>query len=308
MSENNEAVARYNQIRNDRIFDIRALITAYHFPAKPQFEPCFEQYEFSQILFVTAGTGVYVTEQGQHHFGPGMMFYRPAGQRSMYVWDEGEVSYALISFVCPSPAMESFVRAPFLLCEEERSTLLDLTRTCARICESVGHGEGMLGMRLRADVPVAVLNFVYASLERFLIMVYCRLNRIGILVDEEQKVSRSIDDSELVGQICRCLAENLGEMLTVGALCERFGVSPTALMKKFRAATGMGVNEYFADLKIREAKRLIRSSNQSFAEIAERLGYSSAGYFSKVFKAHTGQTPTEYSRYASKRRVRAQEN
>ena len=38
----------YNQIQNHRIFDIQALITAYHFPTKPNFEPDEENYDFSQ--------------------------------------------------------------------------------------------------------------------------------------------------------------------------------------------------------------------------------------------------------------------
>ena len=38
-------------------------------------------------------------------------------------------------------------------------------------------------------------------------------------------------------------------------------------------------------------------------EIAEKLGFSSANYFTRVFKAKTNVTPTEYSKYVSKRRL-----
>ncbi|MGN1074787.1 MAG: helix-turn-helix domain-containing protein, partial [Eubacteriales bacterium] len=49
------------------------------------------------------------------------------------------------------------------------------------------------------------------------------------------------------------------------------------------------------------AKNRIAHSAQNFTEIAEELGYSSAGYFSRVFRAREGVSPTEYSRMASKR-------
>jgi len=63
------------------------------------------------------------------------------------------------------------------------------------------------------------------------------------------------------------------------------------------------VIEYFTELKIIEAKKKISRSAGSFTEIAEGLGFSSLNYFSKVFRAKTGMTPTEYSRYSSKRRA-----
>ncbi len=295
----------YNKIENARTFDIRALITAHYFPFKPSFEPCFEEYDFAQIIFVTSGTAIYTTEEAQYEVKPGMMFYRPAGKRSMYEWQTEQASFALISFVCPSEAMKAFEGEPFSLCEEERSTLLDLMRTAARICEPVKRGEGIRGMRLKSDVPSVVLNFVYASLERFLIMMYCRLNHIELLVDESQKVNRHMDDLGLVNDIKRYLSENLSESLTVAAVAEHFLISQTALKQKFHKETGQGVMEYFTFLKIQKAKQMIGSSSQSFTEISEELGFSSVNYFSKVFKEKVGMTPTEYSKYASKRRLLA---
>ncbi len=296
----------YNKIENAKTFDIRALITAHYFPFKPSFEPYFEEYDFSQIIFVTSGTAVYTTEENEYRVGPGMMFFRPAGKRSMYRWETEQASFALISFVCPSEAMKSFEGEPFSLCEEERATLLDLMRTAARICEPVKRDEGIRGMRLKSDVPSVVLNFVYASLERFLIMVYCRLNHIELLVDESQKVNRHIDDLGLVNEVKKYLSEHVSEQLSVGGIAAHFWVSQTALMKKFHKETGQGVIEYFTYLKIQKAKQMIQSSTQTFTQISEQLGFSSVNYFSKVFKAKVGMTPTDYSKYSSKRRVFAE--
>ena len=39
---------------------------------------------------------------------------------------------------------------------------------------------------------------------------------------------------------------------------------------------------------------------------AAKLGFSTVNYFSKVFKDKVGMTPTEYSRYSSKRRLLAE--
>lgn len=296
----------YNKIENAKIFDIRALVTAHYFPFKPSFEPCYEEYDFSQIIFVTSGRATYITDEGEYRVEPGMMFFRPANQRSMYRWETEQASFALISFVCPSEAMSAFLGAPFFLYEEERATLLDLMRTAARICEPVKRNEGLRGMRLRSDVPAVVLNFVYASLERFLIMVYCRLRHIELLVDESEKVSSLMDGVGLVNDVKKYLSENVSKQLTVRDIAAHFLISPTALTKKFRKDTGQSVIDYFTFLKIQKAKQMIGSSSHNFTEISEELGFSTVNYFSRVFKDKVGMTPTEYSRYSSKRRLFAE--
>ena len=52
---------------------------------------------------------------------------------------------------------------------------------------------------------------------------------------------------------------------------------------------------YFKNLKIDEAKIMIREGEYNFTEIAHRLGYSSIHYFSRHFKKATGMTPSEYA-------------
>ncbi len=295
--------SEYNQIRNSKAFDVSAIVTAYHFPFKPLFEPYFEQYNFSQIIFVISGNGLYTTEEGCYRVGPGMMFYRPAYKKSKYEWLSEHANFALISFLCESEAMKVFERPPFFLYEEESSMLLDLMKTAARICEPIRGKEPLHGMRLKSDVPHVVLSFVCSSLERFLAMVFCRLEHIDLLLDESQKANRFRDDSDMVTKIKLYLSEQVSRPLTMEQVCTHFGIGQTSLTKKFRKETGQGVMEYFTDLKISEAKQKIRTSALSFTQIADALGFSSVNYFSKVFKAKVGITPTEYSKFVSKRRI-----
>ena len=294
---------KFHKIELQRTFDIRALINAYYFFSKPDFVPHFERYDFSQIIYVISGHGVYTTDRGVFEFKPGMMFYRPAQRSSKYEWTSADASLAVVSFVCPSESMARFEDAPITLFEEERESLLDLMKTAARIFEHVKYGGEECGMQLRADVPDVVLHFVFSSLERFLSMVYCRLCNIRLLVDEEQKVNRYLDDLSLIKEIQNYLHEHVCESLTVNDICKHFKFSSTSLQKRFRAVTGQSLMAYFTNQKIVRAKHLIRSETVSFTELAEQLGFSSVNYFSKVFKEKVGVSPTEFSRYVSKRHV-----
>ena len=62
----------------------------------------------------------------------------------------------------------------------------------------------------------------------------------------------------------------------------------------FKQQTGYSIMEYYNRAKVERAKELIRERKYSFATIAEMLGFSSPGYFSKTFKRVTGQSPQQY--------------
>lgn len=296
----------FNEIRMKKAFDISALITAYSVPQKINEDPYWEYYGFSQIFLVLEGEGQYETEDGSYPIEAGMMFYRPANKRSCYSWNSEKVRFALISFVCTSPSMACLGPQPIRLYEEEISILLDLIQTAVRICEPVKENEERIGMRVRNNVPDVVLSFISASLERFLAMVYCRLLNINLLVDETQKVNYYFEEARLIADVKTYLKEHLAEPLTLSEISTYFGVSKTTLMRKFRKETNSSVMEYFTNLKIEEAKRRIHKTSKSFTIIADELGFSSVNYFSKVFKARTGVTPTAYSKHASKRRISAE--
>ena len=297
-----EKQREFNRIANTRVFDVTALTGAYYFVSRPFFGPCWESYGFSQIFYVRAGEGKLTLENGESYpIHAGMMIYRPQGKRSFIEWEDSKVSYTIINFVCESPAMEAFGAAPLLLYGEESAILFDLARTAARAFEPLGINEPLTGHRLREDVPPVVLSFLYASLERFLAMVFCRLQGIGLLADESAKVSRHLRDSRLVEEVKAYLDEHAAEPLTVADICAQFWIGPSALTGKFRRGTGKSPIEYLIDRRIELAKNRIAESEQSFTELAAELGFSSVGYFSKCFKARVGMTPTQYSRAVSKR-------
>ena len=293
----------YNLIPNERMFSVDALLTAHYFTYNPIKDPYEEQYPFTQIILAIEGEGSYHVGGVSYRFAAGDMIFRPANQSSCVCWSSQTVHFALISFHCASDEMKVFRGAPIRLIREESESLFDLIKLCHRICEPTPETDELRGMRIRENTPRAALAYIYASLERFLAMVYCRLHYPDVLPDPLQKANSYVGKSELVIQTERFLQAHLSDSLSMIDVCAQFGVSQTALSKKFHAETGCGVMEYFNRLKIEEAKELIYQSSMNFTQIAEALGFSSVGYFCKRFKASVGMTPTEYSRCAPKRHV-----
>ena len=292
----------YNPIRVQRSIQVTEVLSVYRFESLKIGVPYDEQYPFWQVTFLLSGEGIYTTLGTDYPFRTGEVVFRKAGRVSRITLSSAQpIRLAIISFTCDSTALDSLPAAPVKLYGEERTTLLDLIHTGVRICEPVRADSPMRGFVLKPDTPEAVLEFVGVSLERFLLMVRCRMEGIALLTDETEKSNRHTGLSETADAVRRYLEERVREHIRIDALAREFGLSQTALMKLYKREFGLSVLEDFTRMKMHYAKRQIVRSGLNFTQIADELGYSSVGYFSRVFHAHEGVTPTEYSRMASKR-------
>mgnify|MGYP001822508257 CR=1 FL=1 len=72
------------------------------------------------------------------------------------------------------------------------------------------------------------------------------------------------------------------------------GVTPTHLTRVCRKVSGRPALDILTDRRHFEAKRLLRDSKIQIAEIARQCGFSSPAYFTRAFRAHTGNSPSEF--------------
>jgi two-component system response regulator YesN len=71
-------------------------------------------------------------------------------------------------------------------------------------------------------------------------------------------------------------------------------ISKDYFSRQFKKNTGITFTEFFARIKIREAKRLMKETDLSIVAISLELGYSEANYFTRVFKKYESISPKEY--------------
>ncbi|MFH5835506.1 response regulator [Proteiniclasticum sp. C24MP] len=84
------------------------------------------------------------------------------------------------------------------------------------------------------------------------------------------------------------------EKLTLSDVAEAVGISYGHLSKCFKQVEGNSFNSYLMEVRIEEAKRLMREENLPISEIAYEVGIGDPNYFSKCFKKQTGLSPKEY--------------
>ena len=74
-------------------------------------------------------------------------------------------------------------------------------------------------------------------------------------------------------------------------LAQHLGISYTTFRRVFKQETGRPPGEYFIEMKINRAKELLLT-DRSIQEVADLLGFESVYYFSRLFKARTGSSPS----------------
>jgi AraC-like DNA-binding protein len=83
---------------------------------------------------------------------------------------------------------------------------------------------------------------------------------------------------------------------TVAQLAKKAALSRSTFFDRFTRAVGLPPMEYLFAWRMAVAKDLLRRYDVGLAEVAERVGYSSASTFSTAFSRHVGQSPSRYAR------------
>jgi transcriptional regulator GlxA family with amidase domain len=88
---------------------------------------------------------------------------------------------------------------------------------------------------------------------------------------------------------------------TLAHLAARVGLSERTLSRRLRAATGLALRHYVAELRLERSEFLLRTGDMALVHIAQDCGYGSASAFSRAFAARHGEGPAGYRRTAQRR-------
>lgn len=93
---------------------------------------------------------------------------------------------------------------------------------------------------------------------------------------------------------CAYIQDNYHTLLTRDRLAEHFEVSPNYLSRVFRQYGNIGISEYINNVRIEQAKFMLKRYEFQLHEISRRCGFHNVNYFCRSFKVRVGRTPTEF--------------
>lgn len=90
------------------------------------------------------------------------------------------------------------------------------------------------------------------------------------------------------------LDAEVGRGSSLSLVADDAGVHPVYLSRAFRKYYGCSPGEYARSLQIEVAMRLLKSTDAPASHIAQEAGFADQSHFTRVFKRHTGQTPSRF--------------
>jgi AraC family transcriptional regulator len=97
-------------------------------------------------------------------------------------------------------------------------------------------------------------------------------------------------------QITDWMTENIAEEFNLDRLAAQAGLSKFYFNRLFKSATGMSPSRYQINLRMDEARRLLRETRKSVVEVALDVGYANPSHFAQLFRRETGLAPSDYRR------------
>lgn len=93
--------------------------------------------------------------------------------------------------------------------------------------------------------------------------------------------------------------ENLCGDLSIRSISKSINVSKSVLYKRFHACFSCTVSEYINARRVEKSIELLLRTDLSIEEISQKVGFSSASYYSKIFKKEKGTSPLSYKKVLS---------
>ncbi len=100
-------------------------------------------------------------------------------------------------------------------------------------------------------------------------------------------------DEEII-QIQLWLNQNFNKSFQLVDIANKFDMSNRNFDRRFKSATGKSPLRYLQEIRIANARELLKNSNLSILEVAQRVGYQDTAHFSALFKSFTRMTPSAF--------------
>ena len=123
------------------------------------------------------------------------------------------------------------------------------------------------------------------------------IDNLKISIFENKKMEQTGEEGEqMIVGIVRYMQEHLKEEISLNVLADEFYLSAQYISQLFKNEIGVNFLAYLTNIRMEQAKKLLLSSDDTVAKIAEKSGYADYRVFTKAFKKSEGVTPSQYRR------------
>jgi len=233
------------------------------------------------LIYCVEGKGEIRLKETTHAVASDHFFIIPAGMAHAYRSDEKNPwSVYWIHFLGNKSGIYSrFACQPIPIERSKTSRISDRVDLFSEIFRNLDRG-----------FSIEALEYINLCLPH-LLASFTHLNQFRLIKESGEK--------DPVTQSINFMLEHLNKKLMLEEIAAETGLSASHYSRLFLNRTGHSPIDYFIQLKIQRACRLVDNPGWMIADVAREMGFDDQFYFSRVFRKVMGMSPVEYR----KRRV-----
>lgn len=266
---------------------VNSLYTVNFFDLSPTFHTNFHNHDCWELFYVDSGEVNCITDDDSRMLKSGdVVFHQPGSVHNTVCNGKKSAAIFNVLFYIDSPSMEILEGKSLAVPSKLLPTLRNLINECNKTYRVSEHP-----LKSRKNAPFGGEQISRIYLEEFLILIIRELQS-----DRSDEYSAPENDmpNPLIEDICEFLAENIYSTVTLSTLCDKYHFGKSHLSEQFKKCKGCSIMSFYLNLKLTEAKRLLREEDLNIGQISEKLGFESPEYFSKYFKKRVGYSPREF--------------
>ena len=145
------------------------------------------------------------------------------------------------------------------------------------------------------EVNLESFGFEWEKMEKKYFTIDTLRNQVFSLVDKIMEYLKSHEPHyEFIARAKWMISKRYNQDISLQELADMLNMNPGYLSSLFKKKTGISFVQYLTNYRMKKAVEMLRTTENSVEEIAEKVGYQNANYFIKVFKKTVGMTISEF--------------
>lgn len=279
---------RFYKHKIENLITIKKIVTLHYFLFDKDYDFKGESHDFWEMVYaakssvICKGNGrAILLKEGN------LLFHSPGEFHTISGNKKNQSEVFVMTFECKSEAMSFFDKKHFFLTERLRQYIYTIINEAKKTFELPAFDPSMKKLKLLNKPNLGGQQIIRVSLEQLLIM----LMRDWAYRVEDIFIGKQ--PRNLTLSVINYINENIYNKISLSDICSKFYYGKTYVCTEFKKNTGKTIFEYYNNLRINEAKKLIKQ-DCSFKEIAETLNFDSQSHFSSTFKKYENITPKQF--------------
>ena len=283
----------YYKHKIENLLVINKIVTIHYFEFDKKFKSHGEAHDFWEMVYTDKEEIICTTDKETVLLQQGeALFHKPNEFHTLSADNKTAPNVFIISFECKSEAMSFFNNKKLKIRNDLKKYIYLIIKEAKNTFKLPAFNPDLKKLELLDNPNLGGQQLIRVNLEMLLIMLMRseldKKNTNELFLPKEEFSDR------LSAIIIKLLESNIYSNINIKDICKYLNYSKSFICTQFKGATGHTIINYYLNLKIDAAKKMIRETDNNFSQISNCLMFDTPNYFCKTFRRFTNMTPGQY--------------